>query len=127
MTKSLNSMFSLINNASFSNQGEINIKTTKKCLKVLQLLYREGLIRGYTYNKYRTTIYIKFTGSTTKPVIKAIISISTNGRIIYANTKVLSKLINANELFLVSTSKGILTLKEALQYNVGGILFCKII
>ena len=125
--KNLNQMFSLINKASLANHGEINIKTTKKCLKVLQILYREGLIRGFTYNKYRTKILIKFTDSSTKPVIKTIINISTNGRILFFNTKMLTKLASTNELYLISTSKGILTLKEALLENVGGILFCKII
>jgi small subunit ribosomal protein S8 len=120
-------MFSVINSASISNQGSVCIPTTKKCLKVLHILYREGLIRGYTYNKYKTTIYIKFTGSTTKPVIKHIQAISTSGKPIYVTVKALAKLAHANEVFIISTQKGILTLKEALQQKVGGVLFCKII
>lgn len=127
MLKSLNFMFSLINNASISNKGDINIPTNQKCLKVLEVLYNEGLIRGYTYNKYRTNIYIKFTGSFNKPVIKNIQSISINSRPIYVNVKVLSKLAHVNEIFIISTPKGIMTVKKALQHNVGGIVFCKII
>lgn len=120
-------MFSVINSASISNQGSVCIPTTKQCLKVLNVLYREGLIRGYTYNKYKTNILIKFTGSTTKPVIKHIQPISTNGKPIYVSVKTLAKLAHANEVFIISTIKGNLTLKEALQQNVGGILCCKII
>jgi small subunit ribosomal protein S8 len=127
VNNSLAFMFSVINSASISNQGNINVPTTKKCLKVLRVLYREGLIRGYTYNKYRTNIYIKFTGSTIKPVIKQIQPISTNGRPIFVSVKTLAKLAHANEIFIISTIKGILTLKESLQQNVGGVLFCKII
>jgi len=119
-------MFSVINSASISNQGNINIPTTKKCLMVLRVLYREGLIRGYTYNKYRIDVYVKFTGSTTKPIIKHIQPISTSGRPIFVNTKTLAKLVHSNEVFLISTPKGILTLKEALQQNVGGLLVCKV-
>jgi small subunit ribosomal protein S8 len=127
VNNSLTFMFSVINSASVSNLGNVNVPTTKKCLKVLSVLYREGLIRGYTYNKYRTNIYIKFTGSTRKPVIKQIQPISKSGRPIYVNLKTLAKLAHTNETFIISSTKGILTLKEALQQQVGGLLFCKVL
>lgn len=127
INNSLNFMFSVINSASISNKGDVNIPTSKKCLKVLSVLYREGLIRGYAYNKYRINIYIKFCGSTVKPVIRHIQPISLSGRPLYVNVKMLAKLSHCNEIFILSTSKGFLTLKEALYQNVGGILFCKIL
>jgi small subunit ribosomal protein S8 len=120
-------MFAVINNASLCNSGEVSVPTNKKCLKVLELMYREGFIRGYSYNKYRTKIYIKFAGATSKPVIKFIQAISTNGRKVYVNIKILAKLIQLKETFFISTTKGLLTLQEALKHNVGGVLFCKII
>jgi small subunit ribosomal protein S8 len=120
-------MFAVINNASLCNNGDVSIPTNKKCLKVLELMYREGFIRGYSYNQYRTNIYIKFTGSTAKPVIKHIQAISTGGRQVYANLKILAKLVNLNETFIISTPKGLLTVQEALKQNTAGLVFCKII
>ena len=115
-------MFAVLNNASISNRGDVNIPTTKSCLRVLQVLYREGLIRGYTYNQKRTNIYLKYTGSRNKPVMRYIQGIGKP-----VCLKVLAKLAHANELFILSTPKGVLTLKEALAQNTGGVLFCKII
>jgi len=117
----------MINNASICNIGDISIPTTKKCLKVLEFLYREGFICGYVYNQTRTTIYIKFTGNQRKPVIKQIQAISTNGRNFFVNIKVLAKLIHSQETFIISTTKGLLNIKEALKNNVGGVVICKII
>lgn len=123
----IHNLFSLINNASLCNLGDVQIPTSKKSLKILELLYREGFIRGYLYNKTRTTVYIKFLGSTRRPVIKHIQAVSTNGRMIFVNLKILSKLIHSQETFIISTNKGFLTIKDAIKNNVGGFVFCKII
>jgi small subunit ribosomal protein S8 len=128
VNNSLNFMFSLINNASVCNKGDIRVPNTKKNLRVLSVLYREGLIRGFVIENVKNIIvHIKFTGSVNKPVIRHIQSISTNGRPFWANVKTLSKLAHTNEIFLITTAKGVLTLSEALLHNVGGFIFCKII
>ena len=125
---SLAFMFSIINNASLSNQSDVIVPTSKKNLRILMVLYKEGLIRGFVLNKKKTIVYIKYTtGGSVKPVIKKIKMISTNGRAIVTSTKVLSQIAHHNEILLISTSKGILTTKEALQLNVGGIVLAKII
>lgn len=123
----INNLCSLINNASLCNLGDINIPTTKKCLKLLELLYKEGYIRGYLHNKTRTTVYLKFTGSVRKPVIKHMQLISTNSREVFANVKTLSKLVHSQETFILSTNRGFCTIKEALKKNLGGLVICKII
>lgn len=123
----MHSLFSFINNASLSNLGDFSIPTTKKSLKVLELLYREGLIRGYLHNKTRTTVYIKFTGNSRKPVIKHIQAISTSGRKVFVSTRILANLVHLKESFLISTPKGLLTAQEALESNTGGLVICKIL
>ncbi len=127
VNNSLNFMFSLINSASITNRGDISIPTSKKCSQVLSILYKQGLIRGFYENNRKTKIYLKYSGSTIKPVIRYIQAISVNGRPFYTNTKSLSKLVHSNEIFLISTPKGVLTLNECIQHKVGGFVFCKII
>lgn len=125
---SLAFMFSLINNASLSNQSDVSVPTSKKNLRILMVLYKEGIIRGFVINKKKIIIQIKYTtGGSIKPVVKKLKMISTNGRVVFVSVKVLSMLAHHNEILLISTSKGILTTKEALQLNVGGIVLAKII
>jgi small subunit ribosomal protein S8 len=120
-------MFSIINNASLSNQSDVFIPTSKKNLRILMVLYKEGVIRGFIINKKKIKVQIKYTtGGVIKPVIKNIKMISTNGRLIFVSVKVLSKLAHHNEILIISTNKGILSAKEALQLNVGGIVLAKI-
>lgn len=90
----------------------------------MELLYKEGYIRGYLYNETRTTVYLKFTGSSRKPVIKHIQFVPFAHKV---NVKMLSKLVHTQETFILSTNKGFCTLKEALKKNVGGFVFCKMI
>jgi len=123
----LHFLFATINNASTSNKSDINILSSKKVLKVLSFLYKQGLIRGYTQNETRVNVYLKYTDSAVKPVIRHIQPISVKGRPFHANLKMLEKLIHSNETFVISTSKGLLTLKDAVENQVGGFIFCKII
>lgn len=120
-------LFATINNASTTKKKDINIPSSKKILKVLSFLHNQGLIRGYTQNETRVNIYLKYSGQGIKPIIKHIQPISVKGRPFHVNLKMLEKLIHANETFIISTSKGLLTLKDAIQNQAGGFIFCKII
>jgi small subunit ribosomal protein S8 len=127
MAIKLNFMFALINKAISNNEGDVKIQTNKKCLIILSVLYKEGLIRGFVYNDSVINIYIKYTGVVARPVIKKIVSLSTSGRPFFIKIKSLSLLAHTNDLFLISTIKGVVTLKQALILNVGGLLLCKVI
>jgi len=125
--KNLSFLFSVINNASISSRGSVIIKNSKKNLLVLSVLYRHGYIRGYFKNNHCIKIFLKFSGSSTQPVIRYIQPVSVSGRFFNINFKTLTKLAHTNETYLISTSKGILILKEALQYHQGGFVLCKLI
>ena len=124
---SLSFMFSLINSASISSRGDVVIKNSKKCLKVLSVLYRQGYIRGFVVSEKTIKILIKFNGLSTRPTISYIKSISLNGRPFFVSLKALTHIAHMNETFILSTPKGFLTLKEAIQENTGGLLICKIL
>ncbi len=126
LNNSLNFMFSVIKQASMCGQSGVNFPTSKKCLRVLSVLYRSGFIRGFRYDENVTRVFLKYSTTSFKPVLKNISGISTNGRPFYISVKSLAKLAHASETFLVSTPYGVLTTTQALEKNVGGILLCKI-
>ena len=123
----LSLLYSVINLASVSSRKDVSIKTSKKILKVLNIFYCEGLIRGYSYNSKRTKIFIKFSGTTYKPVIKYIKVISRPSMAVPVTVKSLSKLNDQGQFFLLSTSQGLCTSIKALSKNIGGHVLCKIL
>ena len=123
----LSLLYSIINSASVSYQQDVTIKTSKKILKVLNIFYIEGLIRGYSYNKKRTKIFLKFSGSIYKPVIKYIKVISTPSKPVFISIKSLSLLNSQNYFLLLSTNKGLVVSQKALTQRIGGIVLCKIL
>lgn len=60
------------------------------------------------------------------PVIKEVRRVSTPGRRVYAPASELPRVRNGLGIAIVSTSKGVLTDKQARQYNVGGEVLCTI-
>ena len=123
----LSFMFSVLNSSSISSRGSVIIKNSKKSLLVLSVLYKHGYIRGYFKNQFLIKIFLKFNGSATQPVIRYIQPITVNGRYFNVTFKVLAKLAHTNETYLISTPKGVLTLKDSLKYHHGGFILCKLI
>ena len=55
----LSLLYVVINLVSVSCKKDVNIKTSKKILKVLNILYTQGLIIRYSYNFKKIRIFIK--------------------------------------------------------------------
>ena len=127
MLLNFNFLISGINLSSFSKQNSVTITNNKFNIKVAFKLFNEGLIRGYKYNINKITIFLKYTNQGNYPVIKKISSGISKGRLVFLSIKQISKLVHTQEIYLISTIKGILTAKECLYYNVGGVFVCKII
>jgi small subunit ribosomal protein S8 len=102
----------------------------KFCYKILEILYEEGFIRGFTKktnekNKLEIKVLLKYTNTGTS-VISNVYSISTPGRRVYASINSLWKMKNGKGIFIVSTSKGILVDRDARFLNLGGEVLCAI-
>lgn len=61
-----------------------------------------------------------------QPAISFIKKISTPGRRVYANKNELPKVLNNLGIAIISTSKGLLTNKEAKKQGIGGEVICEI-
>jgi ribosomal protein S8 len=127
MLLNFNYFISGINLSSFSKQNSITVSNNKLNIKVAFKLFNEGLIRGYKYNSKKITIFLKYDTQGNYSVIKKINSGISKGRLVFLSIKQISKLVHTSEIYLISTIKGILTAKECLFYNTGGVFICKII
>ena len=72
------------------------------------------------------TLYLKYQGRERKPCITNLKRISMPGLRIYANHKEIPKVLGGMGIAILSTSKGIMTDREARFYGIGGEILCSI-
>lgn len=114
-----------IRNAKNAHKPTVTVSTTNMKTAILSLLQREGYIREFTINKLEnnkseTVIKLKYNKTTKECSIHGLRQISKPGLRIYVPAEKLPKVINGLGVAIISTSKGILTDKQARELNVGG-------
>jgi len=131
MKDNISDMLTRIRNGQKANLLEIKLfwPTPKFCLVILNLLQREGFIRGIKFGifnkKYCVVVLLKYS-ELQKPLISKIERISKPGKRIFCSGKVFWNLNTGKGVFLIATSKGLLTDTEARAANVGGEIICYI-
>lgn len=129
MTDPLGDMITRIRNGQRAGKSSVVSPASKLRTNLLEVLVREGYIRGYERYNVRAgvdevRIELKyFEGS---PVIKEIARISTPGRRVYKKIKDLPKVYNGLGISILSTPRGVMSDHEARQANVGGEVLCRV-
>ncbi len=122
-------MFTCIRNAQLSKKKKIIIYYSKFKISILDIFYNEGFIKKYDiflniFKIKQIKIYLKYYNKF--PVISNIKRISRPGLRIYKSCKKIPLLISGLGVVILSTSKGVLSDKQARNYNVGGEIICYI-
>lgn len=117
-----------IRNAQRAHHETVEVRTNKAILAILSILKQEGYIAAfYPYKEGHTPmakIELKYYKG--KPVIAGIERISKPGLRIYRSIKEIPPTLNNIGITILSTSKGIMTDKEARLHNVGGEVLCRV-
>lgn len=106
----------------------VKVPNTKLCLRLIQILYKEGYVRGYAYfkgkDKFHIELLLKYFEN--QPAIQFIHRISKPGKRIYWSYRKLKKICmyQPGSTFILSTSHGIVSSNEALVLKVGGEVLC---
>lgn len=124
----ISDMLTKIRNANSAKHELVEIIYTKITESITKILKEEGLINDFKINNESNSIILllKFKGQNRKPVIQKLERISKPGLRIYENKKKISKKVRNFMIFIVSTSKGIMTDQKAKFLNIGGEILCKI-
>jgi small subunit ribosomal protein S8 len=124
----ISDMLTKIRNANSAKHELVEISYTKITESITKILKEEGLINDFKINNETNSIILllKFKGQNRKPVIQKLERISKPGLRIYENKKKISKKVRNFMIFIVSTSKGIMTDQKAKFLNIGGEILCKI-
>jgi small subunit ribosomal protein S8 len=121
----LSDLITKIRNGHNARMSSVIHWNTNITTNLLNVLYEEGYIRGYKeIENNKLEVFLKYVNNV--PVINEIQRISKPGRKIYYNVDQLSKINNGLYLYVVSTSKGVFSLRKALLNNAGGELLCKL-
>jgi small subunit ribosomal protein S8 len=94
---------------------------------VLEVLQREGYIRGYEREAdghQELSIELKYHNGT--PVIRELKRVSKPGRRVYSGVKELPRVYNGLGIAIVSTPRGVLSDSEARDAHVGGEILCTV-
>jgi len=124
----ISDMLTKIRNANSAKHELVEISYTKITESITRILKEEGLMNDFKLNTENNSIILllKFRGQNRKPVIQKLERISKPGLRIYENKNKISKKIRGFMIFIVSTSKGIMTDQKAKFLNIGGEILCKI-
>ncbi len=119
-----------IRNAQMARHRIVEIPASNVKKRMTEILYDKGYILKYKFeddNKQGIIkIALKYDAQTKEPAIKGLERVSRPGLRQYAKPAEISRVMNGLGIAIVSTSKGLMTDKEARTQNVGGEVMCHI-
>jgi len=128
-TDPLADMLTRIRNGQQARKTTIVSPASRLRMNVLDVLKREGFIRGFSMNEIRTGITeleIELKYHDGDPVIREINRVSTPGRRVYSGIKELARVYDGLGISILSTPRGVLSDSEARDQNVGGEVLCRV-
>jgi small subunit ribosomal protein S8 len=129
MSDPLGDMLTRIRNGQQANKSAVNAPASKLRANVLEVLKREGYIRGFekvTGDSGFDELRIELKYYDGKPVISKIKRVSTPGRRVYSGVNDLPKVFNGLGISILTTPSGVMSDAEAREANVGGEVLCTV-
>mgnify|MGYP002767707369 FL=1 len=127
MTDPIADMLTRIRNANVVKHETVDVPASNMKKELSRILLEEGFIRGYDViedgKQGIIRIQLKY-GQTGERVISGLKRISKPGMRVYADKHEVPRVLNGLGISIISTSKGILTDKQARRENVGGEVIC---
>ncbi len=122
MTDPLGDMLTRIRNGQQARKDSILTPASTLRTRVLDVLQREGYIRGYTEEELagQKGIRIELKYFEGQPAIQHLARVSKPGRRVYSGATELPRIRNGLGTIIVSTPRGVLSDVEAREQNVGG-------
>jgi len=126
MTDTIADFLTRIRNGVMARHRIVEVPTNKVKKEITKILFQKGYILSYKFDDENRVIKIalKYNPATKQSAITCITRVSTPGLRKYEGCKELPRVLNGLGIAIVSTSKGIMTDKEARLQNVGGEVIC---
>jgi small subunit ribosomal protein S8 len=123
-------MLTRIRNANLAKHQIVQIPSTKVTKAIANVLFNEGLIESFeelsTGIRGSLLLSLKYSGVNRKPVIEKIERISKPGLRVYSGSKKMPRVLGGFGTAIISTSKGLMTDRQARSEGIGGEILCYI-
>jgi small subunit ribosomal protein S8 len=129
MSDPLGDLLTRIRNGQRAHKAFVSAPASKVHVNVLDVLKREGYIRGWTREDIRKgvaelRVELKYVDG--EPAIREITRVSTPGRRVYSKVVDLPRVYNGLGISVLSTPRGVMSDNEARAANVGGEVICRV-
>ena len=119
-----------VRNAIKANHRVVEIPASNIKKEITKVLFDKGYIANYKFDDTATQgiikVALKYNPVTKISAIRNLSRISRPGLRRYAGVENMPRVLNGLGIAILSTSKGVMTDKEAKQYNIGGEVLCYI-
>ncbi len=129
----LGDMLTRIRNGQTAQKSAVASPASRLRRNVLEVLKREGYIRGYSQNdesqnnvSHHQVLSIELKYHNGEPVIKELRRVSKPGRRVYSGVKDLPRIYNGLGIAILSTPRGVMSDAEAREAHVGGEILCTV-
>lgn len=112
-------MLTRIRNANELHYETVSMPTSKMKVEIANILKSEGYIKDYVVEDRTLTLTLKYSDNKER-VISGLKCISKPGLRVYAKAEDIPRVLNGLGIAIISTSKGVMTDKEARKQSIGG-------
>jgi small subunit ribosomal protein S8 len=129
MTDPIADLLTRIRNAIMAGHKVVEAPASKMKKEIARILFEKGYILSYKVVEGETPqgilkIALKYNQKSKKPAIKEIQRISRPGLRRYTGSDEIPRVLNGLGIAIISTSRGLMTDKEAKKENIGGEVLC---
>jgi small subunit ribosomal protein S8 len=125
----ISDMFTRVRNALRARHSKVEIPSSKLKIEIARILKQEGYVTNYRVaeedGKRTIKVYLKY-GPDSRPVASKIDLVSKPGRRVYTSAAKIPSVIGGLGINILTTSKGVMTGRQARQKGVGGEILCNI-
>lgn len=128
MTDPIGDFLTRLRNAIKANHRIVEVPASNIKKDITKVLHDKGFIQHYKFEndsaQGKIKIALKYNPLTKQPAIVKLERVSTPGLRKYASCADMPRVLNGLGIAILSTSKGVITDKEARELNVGGEVLC---
>jgi len=129
MTDPIADLLVRIRNAQAAKHDRLDVPASRVKLEVCKILQQEGYIKGAKVVEEKPRDLIRIFLNYAKdgdPTISVLRRVSTPGRRVYRGAEQIKPVLNGMGIGIISTSKGLLTDRQARDQRVGGEVLCEV-
>jgi len=128
ITDPISNLLTVIRNATMVQKETVDIPASKLSANILEIFKNDGYIENYRELKDTAQgtlkIYLKYDAE--NPIIRGLKKISRPGYRVYVNHNNIPRVLNGLGTAIISTSKGVISDKDARKLKIGGEVLCHI-